>query len=62
MQLVVRGTQDLEEQSMLSKILLKELPNFMQPQEIHWREALPLNPNGKIDRIALYRELAGEAT
>jgi len=25
---------------------------------IHWREAMPLNPNGKIDRNALLRELA----
>ncbi len=58
--LVVRGTRDVDEQAQLPKLLLKELPNFMQPQVIHWREAMPLNPNGKIDRTALYRELAGE--
>jgi acyl-CoA ligase (AMP-forming) (exosortase A-associated) len=58
--LVVRGTQDSEEQSKLRKALLRELPNFMQPQEIHWRDTMPLNPNGKIDRTALYRELAEE--
>ncbi|MEP1421880.1 MAG: acyl-CoA ligase (AMP-forming), exosortase A system-associated [Erythrobacter sp.] len=58
--LVVRGTQDQQEQSKLRRALLKELPNFMQPQEIHWREAMPLNPNGKIDRNALYRELSGK--
>ncbi|MEM7779060.1 MAG: acyl-CoA ligase (AMP-forming), exosortase A system-associated [Pseudomonadota bacterium] len=58
--LVVRGTMVESEQAMLSKLLRKELPNFMQPQMIHWREAMPLNPNGKIDRTALYRELAGE--
>ncbi|MHA7818477.1 MAG: acyl-CoA ligase (AMP-forming), exosortase A system-associated [Erythrobacter sp.] len=58
--LVVRGTRDEAEQAKLSKTLLKELPNFMQPQVIHWRDAMPLNPNGKIDRTALYRELAGE--
>lgn len=58
--LVVRGTQDEAEQASLSKLLLKELPNFMQPQVIHWRDAMPLNPNGKIDRTALYRELTGE--
>jgi acyl-CoA ligase (AMP-forming) (exosortase A-associated) len=58
--LVVRGTSDPDEQSTLPKALLKELPNFMQPQVIHWREAMPLNPNGKIDRTALYRELAEE--
>jgi len=55
--LVVRGTLKSQEQSKLPKALLRELPNFMQPKEIHWRESLPLNPNGKIDRTALYREL-----
>lgn len=58
--LVVRGTANDAEQARFSKMLLKELPNFMQPQEIHWREAMPLNPNGKIDRTAVYRELAGD--
>ena len=42
----------------LPKALAKELPNFMQPQVIHWREAMPLNPNGKIDRTALMQELS----
>lgn len=58
--LVVRGIRNEAEQANLPKLLLKELPNFMQPQVIHWREAMPLNPNGKIDRTALYRELTGE--
>jgi acyl-CoA ligase (AMP-forming) (exosortase A-associated) len=35
--------------------LKRTLPNFMQPQEIRWFGALPLNPNGKIDRTALKR-------
>lgn len=42
----------------LPKQLAKELPNFMQPKAIHWRDAMPLNPNGKIDRTALAREIA----
>ena len=42
----------------LPKILLKLLPNFMQPQHIHWRVAMPVSPNGKIDRAQLYAELA----
>jgi len=29
----------------------------MVPREIHWREEMPLNPNGKIDRTALAQEL-----
>ena len=57
--LVVRaepGAADAEKQ--LLKSLAKELPNFMQPQVIHWRDAIPLNPNGKIDRNALKQELS----
>ncbi len=42
----------------LPAILARELPNFMRPQAIHWRERMPLNPNGKIDRAALAQELA----
>lgn len=41
----------------LPRILLKELPNFMQPKVIHWRKAMPISPNGKIDRTGLYQEL-----
>jgi acyl-CoA ligase (AMP-forming) (exosortase A-associated) len=35
-----------------------ELPAFMHPREIVWRDALPLNPNGKLDRAALVKEFA----
>lgn len=42
----------------LPRILLKELPNFMLPKVIHWRKAMPISPNGKIDRTGLYQELA----
>ncbi|AUX70968.1 acyl-CoA ligase (AMP-forming), exosortase A system-associated [Porphyrobacter sp. HT-58-2] len=56
--LVVRG--DPEGAEALAKQLQRDLPNFMQPQHIHWREAMPLNPNGKIDRIALQAELNKE--
>lgn len=55
--LVVRGEASMEERASLSKHLSRELPGFMQPHEIDWRETLPLNPNGKIDRAALYREV-----
>ncbi len=37
----------------------RQLPNFMQPSHILWREALPRNPNGKLDREALKQELMG---
>jgi acyl-CoA synthetase (AMP-forming)/AMP-acid ligase II len=36
----------------------RELPAYMHPQEIVWRDALPLSPNGKVDRAALVREFA----
>lgn len=42
----------------LPRLLQRELPNFMQPQTIHWREAMPIGPNGKIDRTGLQQELA----
>jgi len=57
--LIVRptpGTSGAEEE--LLRILMQELPNFMQPKVIHWRAAMPISPNGKIDRTGLYAELA----
>jgi acyl-coenzyme A synthetase/AMP-(fatty) acid ligase len=33
------------------------LPNFMVPARIVWRESLPKNPNGKIDRKKLQADL-----
>ncbi|HKR90986.1 acyl-CoA ligase (AMP-forming), exosortase A system-associated [Novosphingobium sp.] len=42
----------------LPRRLMQELPNFMQPKVIHWREAMPISPNGKIDRTRLQAELA----
>lgn len=56
--LVVRGDDAARED--LAKRLQRDLPNFMQPQMIHWRAAMPLNPNGKIDRTALQAELNKE--
>ena len=36
----------------------KELPAYMHPGEIVWRDALPLSPNGKVDRASLVKEFA----
>lgn len=36
----------------------KELPAFMVPTRIEWRESLPRNPNGKYDRPRLAAELS----
>ena len=41
----------------LRAFLKRNLPNFMQPGPILWREALPRGPNGKLDRIGLKNEL-----
>jgi acyl-CoA ligase (AMP-forming) (exosortase A-associated) len=55
--LIVRGATGEPQKLKLLIILQQELPNFMQPHYIHWREAMPLNPNGKIDRTALLRQI-----
>ena len=33
--------------------LRRELPSFMQPQRCLWRDELPRNANGKLDRAAI---------
>ncbi|MHA3792020.1 acyl-CoA ligase (AMP-forming), exosortase A system-associated [Sphingomonas sp. YL-JM2C] len=37
------------------------LPNFMQPAQVIWRDELPRNANGKLDRTALKAQAAEEA-
>jgi acyl-CoA ligase (AMP-forming) (exosortase A-associated) len=56
--LIVRG-QGKDADAALRTFLRRELPNFMQPSAILWRDALPRSPNGKLDREALKRELMG---
>ena len=41
----------------LRNFLRRELPNFMQPAHIIWRDELPRSPNGKLDREAIKSEL-----
>ena len=50
--LVVRGQSD---EAALRAALKRELPGFMQPSVIRFIAAMPLNPNGKIDRNALLK-------
>ena len=57
--LVVRGDGAEDD---LRTALKRDLPSFMQPHAIEWRESLPLNHNGKIDRTALYREILERAS
>jgi acyl-coenzyme A synthetase/AMP-(fatty) acid ligase len=37
--------------------LRRDLPSFMQPARYEWRDALPRNANGKLDRAALRSEV-----
>ena len=49
------GSDDAREA--LPRALAAALPNFMVPQAIHWREAMPVSANGKLDRVSLLQEL-----
>ena len=44
----------------LLAVCRKELPTFMMPALVDWREQLPRNPNGKYDRARLRAELQGQ--
>jgi acyl-CoA ligase (AMP-forming) (exosortase A-associated) len=55
---VARGDGSPEEA--LRTRLRRELPSFMQPARYAWREELPRNANGKLDRTALKTALLDE--
>jgi len=62
--LVVRpapGVDPDQAEAELPRALARDLPNFMQPRVIHWREAMPISPNGKLDRTGLHLEVATKA-
>jgi acyl-CoA ligase (AMP-forming) (exosortase A-associated) len=46
-----------EAEAQLRNYLKRQLPNFMRPSAIVWRDELPKTPNGKIDRESLKGEL-----
>ena len=48
-----------EREPELRAFLKRQLPNFMQPGPIVWRDELPRSPNGKLDRQGLKDELLG---
>jgi len=60
--LIVRGKDGVADEERLAAYLRQNLPNFMQPQAIEWRDALPRNPNGKLDRVAIAADWAKEVT
>ncbi|MBV8238786.1 MAG: acyl-CoA ligase (AMP-forming), exosortase A system-associated [Sphingomonas sp.] len=53
--LVLRG--DAAAEPALRERLKRDLPNFMQPARIEWRDDLPRNPNGKLDRARIRAEV-----
>ena len=60
--LIVRGKDGVSDEEGLAAYLRQNLPNFMQPQAIEWRDALPRNPNGKLDRVAIAADWAKAVT
>ncbi len=50
------GAAETAEQRLRDR-LRRDLPSFMQPARYEWRDALPRNANGKLDRAALRKEL-----
>ena len=55
--LIVRG-KGVRDDEGLAAYLRQALPNFMQPHAIEWRDELPRNPNGKLDRVAIAADWA----
>jgi acyl-CoA ligase (AMP-forming) (exosortase A-associated) len=58
--IVLAARGEREAQTALEEHFRRTLPGFMQPREIRWFEVLPLNPNGKLDRVAIARLFAPE--
>jgi acyl-coenzyme A synthetase/AMP-(fatty) acid ligase len=56
---VARAAGDpAEAEAALRARLRRDLPSFMQPARYDWRDQLPRNANGKLDRAALKVELS----
>ncbi|MET0246102.1 MAG: acyl-CoA ligase (AMP-forming), exosortase A system-associated [Sphingomonas sp.] len=51
------GADAVATEAALRERLRRELPGFMQPSHYDWRDALPRNANGKLDRSALKAEI-----
>lgn len=55
--LVARASSEADPDGRLRSYLKRELPGFMQPRDIIWRDDLPRNPNGKLDRAAIRQDV-----
>jgi acyl-CoA ligase (AMP-forming) (exosortase A-associated) len=56
-EIVVVARGDGGREGDLRERLRRELPSFMQPARYEWRDDLPRNANGKLDRTALKAEV-----
>ena len=59
--IVVVARGDAAREETLRARLKRDLPAFMQPARIEWRDALPHNANGKLDRAAIAAEVRARA-
>ena len=58
---VARARDDkTEAEARLRERLRRDLPSFMQPARYEWRDALPRNANGKLDRVAINNSVREE--
>lgn len=54
------STREQVDEEIIKKDLLSLIPKYQIPSLYIYKESLPLNPNGKIDRVLLKNELKGE--
>ncbi len=55
--IVVVARGDPAGEATLRERLKRDLPTYMQPARIEWRDVLPRNANGKLDRAAIAAEV-----
>jgi acyl-CoA ligase (AMP-forming) (exosortase A-associated) len=55
--LLVAEPNGEDAENRLKSYFASELPAFMRPKRIVWRETLPIGPNGKLDRTAIQQAI-----
>ena len=59
--LLVAEPRGEEAEARLKRHFAAELPAFMRPRRIVWRDRLPVGPNGKLDRTAIQHAIEEES-